>query len=153
MPRSSGARHPGRLADWVPRLADYLAEREAQAFAWGGHDCARFACGGIAAMTGRDPAPQLAGYGSRAEAEQALAAAGYADLDAAARALAARAGFPAVAPGHAQRGDLVLIQAPQGLFLGLIDLDGRHLAMAAKPGVARLAPWRWRRFALAAWRV
>jgi hypothetical protein len=42
-----------RLPDWPERLADYLAAMRPHRFAWGTHDCVRFAAGAIAATTGR----------------------------------------------------------------------------------------------------
>ena len=44
-----------RLPDWPERLAAYLADQRPHRFAWGTHDCARFAAGAVHAITGQQP--------------------------------------------------------------------------------------------------
>ena len=48
-----------RLRDWRTRLAAYLAAGRAKPFAYGEHDCARFAAGAVEAVTGDNPGAGL----------------------------------------------------------------------------------------------
>lgn len=50
-----------RLPDWLPRLANYFDQCWRLPFEYGRHDCALFAAGGVAAMTGFDPALEFRG--------------------------------------------------------------------------------------------
>ena len=52
-----------RYPDWPSRLERYLQAARGRPFSWGENDCALFACGAVAAMTGEDPASRFrAGY-------------------------------------------------------------------------------------------
>lgn len=93
-----------RLADWPERLADYLAAMRPRRFAWGTHDCARFAAGAVHAVTGQQITALQ--WSSPADAARLLRRLG---------TLATAVGqvLPELpAPALAQRGDVVLIQAP-----------------------------------------
>ena len=50
-----------RLPDWPERLAVYLQQGRHKAFSYGVNDCATFAAGALAAMTGASPAQWLPG--------------------------------------------------------------------------------------------
>ncbi|OCP04994.1 MULTISPECIES: hypothetical protein [unclassified Ensifer] len=50
-----------RFDDWYPRLAAYVSSVRRLPFEYGRHDCALFAAGAVAAMTGIDPAAKLRG--------------------------------------------------------------------------------------------
>lgn len=97
-----------RLPDWQERLSALIAERRAAPFAWGENDCAIFACDGVLAITGTDPAAGLRAHRTAQEATKTLrqgnGVAGLAE---------ARLG-PEIAPALAQVGDV-----------GLAELDGR----------------------------
>lgn len=95
-----------RLPGWPERLADYLAAHLHTSFAWGSHDCVRFAAGAVRAVTGLDVLPVQ--WASRAAAVQALRQHG--GLVAAVDGVLPR--LPATA--QAWRGDVVLVQAPDG---------------------------------------
>lgn len=93
-----------RLPDWPERLAAYLLANAGRRFAWGAHDCVRFAAGAVQTITGRDLLP-----------------ADWADRTGAARLLRALGGLPAAVgsvlpelpgPALAQRGDVLLVAAP-----------------------------------------
>lgn len=91
-----------RLPDWRLRLQEAIAATPA--FAWGSHDCCRTAARWVAAMTGRDPAADIAGrYTDSVSAQACVDAAG--GLHA---LLAARLGA-GIAPQRAEVGDLVLV--------------------------------------------
>lgn len=93
-----------RLPDWPERLAAYLAEQRPHRFAWGTHDCVRFAAGAAAAVTGADPLPLR--WAGPAEAVRLLRQRG--GLAGAVDGVLQRLPSPALA----QRGDVVLVQQP-----------------------------------------
>ena len=93
-----------RLPDWPERLADYLAAQRGAVFAWATCDCVRFAAGDVLAVTGQHVLPVE--WASRADAARQLRARG--GLCAAVDSVLPR--LPA--PTLAQRGDVVLVQAP-----------------------------------------
>ena len=51
-----------RLHDWESRLTLYVAEVARTGFAHGAHDCALFAAGAVAAVTGIDPGARWRGH-------------------------------------------------------------------------------------------
>lgn len=110
-----------RLADWPERLHAYLQRHAATPFAWGMHDCARFAAGAVQAITAHDVLP--ADWRTRADAVTVLRALG-------GLVPAVDAALPRLARvGLAWRGDVVLVQTPalQGApgarrrFLAVVD--------------------------------
>lgn len=102
-----------RLPDWPERLAAYLARHRAAVFAWGAHDCARFAAGAVGALTGH-PVP-LPAWADKSAAVAALRACG--GLVAGVDAVLARLPAPALA----WRGDVVLAQAGRRRWLAVCD--------------------------------
>jgi hypothetical protein len=93
-----------RLPDWPERLAGYLSAMRPHRFAWGTHDCVRFAAGAVHAVTGQQPTALQ--WDSPAAAARLLRRVG---------TLAQAVGqvLPELpAPTLAQRGDVVLVQMP-----------------------------------------
>lgn len=112
-----------RREDWPEQLAAYLDERRDVPFAWGRQDCASFAGGAVAAMTGEAPTiPEV----QSAEA-YARFLRDHGPIDA---LVDLTLGDRLASPAFAQRGDVVLL-----------DLDGRDTlgvclgAEAAAPGL------------------
>jgi hypothetical protein len=153
-----------RRPDWPERLNAYVAAPVR--FAWGEADCCLWACGGVAAMTGIDPAAWFRGrYRDQPGAEAALRAfagvaslggnpdnAGQAGLILAVRKLARQFGKNEVPPLQAQRGDLVLCE---GREMAAARLDALGLcvgpqAVVLTPSGRRFVPLRR---AVAAWRI
>lgn len=128
-----------RLPDWEERLTDYLASAGERPFAWGAHDCALFAAGAAAAMTGDDRAADFRGaYDSRASSIEALRALGQGTL---LRTFQDR--FEEIEPKKARRGDLIwngfAVGVHYGAFAAFIGLpDG-------EPGLVRLPRSEWKR--------
>lgn len=92
-----------RLPDWPERLADYLAAMRPHRFAWGVHDCVRFAAGAVHAITGQQPtALQWQGPADAARLLRRLGTL----ADAVGQVLPELA-----SPALAQRGDVVLVRA------------------------------------------
>lgn len=130
-----------RLPDWPERLAEYVHQHRGTPFAWGGHDCVRFAAGAVQAMTGCQPLPTE-----------------WSDRTSAARALRRLGGLvPAVssvlpplsAPAWAQRGDVVLVQCAGLARRWLAVCDG-PLLLSPGPHGLLINPSR---YAVRAWGV
>ena len=111
-----------RFPDWQERLANFLAERRAQPFAWGTNDCCTSSCSAVLAMTGHDPAEGLRGHRSAQEAAEVLRDYG------GVLGLADNRLGPAIAPALAQVGDV-----------GMAPLDGRDTLVICA-GSGWLAP-------------
>lgn len=94
-----------RLSDWRHRLGLYLAAARGRPFAYGRHDCATFASGAVAALTGTDPIAALGiRYTKLRGGRRALLARGYADSIAFLRAL-----LPEIPVVRAGLGEAVLV--------------------------------------------
>lgn len=132
-----------RLDNWPILLDQHIQAAGRRPFAWGRHDCCTFACDGALAITGADPMGSLRGaYRDAASASRALIRFAGGGLDEAAIRLGQVAGYQAVFPLNAQRGDIVLaeVMTDRGAApaLGLIGLDGQSALFAAANGLARL---------------
>ncbi len=104
-----------------------------RAFCPGKHDCALFAAGCVAAMTGDDfAAPYRGRYRTLRGGIRILRKAGFSD----AIALAA-AHLPPVAPAFAADGDVAVVPTPEGPALGI--LIGAQIRVAGPKGL-RLVP-------------
>lgn len=167
-----------RRPDWDLRLHDCLTAAQKLRFRWGRHDCFRFVCKAIEAMTGTDPGAEFRGkYSSREEAEKVSSFAFQASsekpfTEQVAEALAARCGFQEVGVKFAGRGDVVIMafrrseQVPElqsskvsgetlkpcnleTFAFGLVDFDGRTCVGTCARGLERWPLAACRR----AWRV
>ncbi len=119
-----------RLSDWHPRLCAWLTEVRTAQFAYGSHDCALFAAGAVAAMTGEDPAQAWRGhYTTLRGGLRKLRADGYRDHVALAADM-----FREIAPGAARPGDLATVPGPDGLALGVVQ--GEHVYALQETGLA-----------------
>jgi hypothetical protein len=130
-------RHP----DWQLRLESFIAQRQAQPFAWGANDCALFAAAAVQALTGADVAATWLGQHTSARAAwRAVRAAGGLP------AIATAALGPSIGPAFARVGDLVLLPVRSGHALGLCNgvnvLGPGPQGIAALPRAQALACWR-----------
>lgn len=133
-----------RREDWPERLLLAVEAAREIPFQWGQHDCALYAADLVLAMTGTDFAAAFRGrYTTAFGAARALLENGAADLAAYATM---RLGAP-IAPALAQRGDVVVFAAVDGLALGVVI--GGHATAAGPAGVTSVPRERW----LQAWRV
>jgi hypothetical protein len=102
-----------RLDDWEGRLTAYLATPGRDVFSWGSNDCALFCAGGVEAVTGVHPFPQVVGtYHDALGAAEVLRELGgtlFRTINSA---------FPRKPIGFAQRGDLVFAQKAVGICMG-----------------------------------
>lgn len=147
MPRASKALRPQpaalrpvtrpRVQDWPTLLFHFIESRRQQPFAWGKQDCCLFACDGILAQTGLDPAAKM----FRGKYRDALGAARlvrkHGGVEAiAAQVCAAHGWLELPTPRLAQRGDVVTINATagEGLDFGPAQLGICLGAEAAFPG-------------------
>lgn len=125
-----------RRGGWERRLADYLAAARSRMWEWGSHDCAQFALGAIAAVTGTHPMPAaLEAYTTRAGAAKwLLAATGTADYAAAVDRLAYEWELYKVPTAMAWPGDIARCpDAGCGGWPALGVVESRHAWFARRP--------------------
>jgi hypothetical protein len=137
-----------RYADWPRRWAEFLRAERGAAFAWGARDCCLASCNGIRAITGLDLAAGMFRGRYRGATGAVRLLKKHGGVEAIAERQCAAAGFaewPRVA--QARRGDMVLLDTPEGPALGLCD--GLHGVFASARGVALKPLGACRR----AWRV
>jgi len=131
-----------RTVHWATReYHHFLSTRRHRPFAWGSNDCALFCADGIHAMTGVDIAAAFRGkYSDEESAMTSIheVAGGHTIADAAAWCAEQHGLAECVHPLMAQRGDLVIVYAAQGLLSGLVDLNGRHVLLPGQRGLVRL---------------
>ncbi len=133
-----------RLSDWRTRLAAHIAAHARLPFRPGSHDCALFASGGRAALTGTDVlAPVRGCYSTLEEGFELAARHGYASpFDAVVD------GLEEIPPAYAQVGDLALLEGDDGHpAMGIVQ--GELVCVLHPRGVAMLPLTDVRR----AWRV
>ena len=132
-----------RREDWPLRLNAWLDSARERAFKWGAHDCVMAAADAVRMMTGEDPAKAYRGlYTSKREAVVLLADHG--GLEA---MVSSVLGAPLPTPKLAQRGDLVLVDSPEGQALSVVV--GAAAVGPGKAGVVFTSMGSW----LVAWRV
>jgi len=106
-----------RLPDWRPRLQAYLRDVANRPFAYGSHDCALFAAGAVAAITGADLAAEYRGlYTSLKGGLKLLDRDGIAD-----HVAFLRGRFDEIAPAFAAVGDIAVIGEIGTQALGIFD--------------------------------
>jgi hypothetical protein len=116
-----------RFREWPQLLEDYVQSRMAEPFAWGHHDCCRFAAGAVLAITGEDRMPEYH-YASELAAAKLIRAAGSLE------ALVRRAlGDPLASVALARRGDVLLAEFERGETVGVCL--GDRSAFAAEVGL------------------
>ena len=121
-----------RHQDWPEQLAAAVAAAQDRPYQIGTHDCLRFSCQCIAAMTGVDFWPTFAGYTTRRGAVETLAKHG-ASLQAAAAKVLAVETTPVLS---ARRGDLLVFHDKYGEHLGVCT--GSHVALLEHRGLLLL---------------
>jgi hypothetical protein len=132
-----------RRGDWKESLVGYLAEAARKPFAFGRHDCALFAAGAVAAMTGVDLAADWRGrYRTERGGLRMLRAAGYRD-----HAEFAAAHFSEVPVAMAWPGDLAQLDLGAVPVLGVVQ--GAGIYVLRPEGIATVPLLR----AVRAWRV
>lgn len=106
-----------RLIDWRTRLVAYIAQHAGSEFRPGRMDCALFAAGAVAAMTGVDPARGWRGaYRSLKVGQEKLQAAGHADHVAFLASL-----LPEVPTAFAHQGDVAVVEDDGVPCLGIVQ--------------------------------
>lgn len=116
-----------RCSNWPSKLAAFIEGRRFVPFAWSTNDCCTFAADWILILTGVDHAAEYRGtYSSALGAGRILAERGGLE------AIAAAAGYTAIPPAFASRGDLVLFDMPDGPTLGVCA--GKHSVFAGEAG-------------------
>lgn len=124
-----------RFEDWPSRLSSYLEERRYAEFGYGTHDCCTFVGDAILAMTGTDIAADFrqSYHSSLGALRRICAYTGRMTVESVAEAVMRAHGLPEIPPGHAMRGDAVLVKQPESDdVLGLISLGGTIFAAAER---------------------
>ncbi|NTT86928.1 DUF6950 family protein [Tabrizicola fusiformis] len=112
-----------RKADWKACLTDYVAGLAQRPFEPGLNDCALFAAGAVAAMTGSDPAHGWRGrYRTLRGGLRLLRKQGYTDQIAYAASL-----LPEIPVAFAAPGDLAVVNSPAGPALGVVQGEGVYV--------------------------
>lgn len=114
-----------RIQNWPHALAEYVRSRQETPFEWGAHDCAHFAAGAVAAITGEYP--KFPRYKTERAALKLIAQ----------KTLRERAGDilgPEIDVSMAQRGDVVMvIDSINGPSLGVCF--GENSMFVSKQGL------------------
>lgn len=122
-----------RLPGWPEALAREVSAAAAQPYRLGEHDCLRFSCRCIEALTGADYWPRFAGYTTRREALRTIARIAPNLGEAVSIVLDADR-----QPGaFARRGDLVLYRDEAGEHLGICL--GATVAVLGETGLVRVS--------------
>ena len=122
----------GRLANWPDLLANHIEEWRHKKFEWGKADCALFCFYAEKAMCGSSRFDDFSGkYRSAAGSAKALLKIGAGDL-----AASVGARLQEIEPHKAQRGDVALIDTPDGNALSLVV--GDKVAAMGKDGLVFL---------------
>ena len=133
-----------RRDDWASRLISVIDAADNKPFAWGKQDCALFAADCVQAMTGEDFAAPFRGrYDTALGSMRALKMMGYASLE---EYVIAVLGEP-VNANTAGRGDVVMVDTPEGQALGVVA--GIEAAVAGVNGLVLMPRDSW----LSAWRI
>lgn len=129
-----------RRPDWPQRLVEYVEAHRQTPFAWGTHDCCRFAAGAVEAMTDENPMAAF-DYGNERQALRLIRDAGTLD------ALMYRTlgeSLPSVA--YAKRGDVVISDLGNGPTVGVVlGADAVYAAPVGlffQPAQSARAAWR-----------
>lgn len=126
------------------QLSNYIKKQQAKPFVWGEHDCALFAANWLLERTGRNIARQLRGcYCSEQSSIDHIQQLGYVDLSDAVHGLL---GKPIKHVKLVQRGDIALLDSPQGIACGIVCADGvvalSHRCLITVPLSHVVAAWR-----------
>lgn len=145
---------------WQELLHNYLVRRHGEKFKWGSMDCCLFACDAILELTGVDLAKDFRGqYDSALSAVRAMkkftedAEEETHLVEAVTVKVTSQFGLQEVPLLMAQRGDVVLLQSPNGKSLGILGLRGTHVHASGPDGVVTmpvkecLRAWRIPKFA------
>jgi len=133
-----------RYQDWPDRFEASVAAAAPRSFRYGKWDCCLAVADIVAAMTGTDlAAPYRGRYSSRKEALRLGNGALRGFLEEALSEL------PSIPVLCAQRGDIVLVQRPRDVSLGLIALNGKAILAASRKGFMLFSL----SLAVRAWRV
>lgn len=121
-----------RREDWPERLIEAIGTHAGLPFEWGISDCFLLPMDCVLAMTDTDPWWEERGYTSAAGAAKRLRRHGFASV---ADAFAAK--FEEIPPTLAGRGDIGVIETPDGLA-GVVFMDTGAIGKA-EAGVRRVA--------------
>ena len=106
-----------REENWALAMQGVTRAASDRLHAWGSHDCVIFGADCVLAMTGDDPIEKERGtYSTAMEAARIIKDAG---CDSLGDLVAQR--LPEIQVAHARRGDAVLCEGPDGVFIAICD--------------------------------
>lgn len=106
-----------RRENWPTELANYIDKRSKMPFEWGTNDCCTFACSWVHILVGFDPSVEFRCYHDAKSALKLLKEEG--GVEVIAVNVCQQWGWPECPPLQAQRGDVVLMDTPQGAAMGI----------------------------------
>lgn len=137
-----------RVQDWPTLLFHLIESRKRQPFEWGRFDCCIFACDGILAQTGLDPAAEMFRGKYRDARDAARLVRKHGGVEAiAAKVCAAHAWHELASPLLAQRGDVALIDVDDamrcalGIVVGSEALFPGQFGLVARPLASVRRAW------------
>lgn len=124
-----------RFDDWPVRLSAYLDERRRMPFEWAVQDCMAFVAKGVEALTGTDFFTGFSDYLDEASAKVMLENNGgpFGIIN---QCL----GMGSKDIMNAKRGDVALVDMPEGLCGGLVDDSGQFIALVTQADGLRRVP-------------
>ena len=122
-----------RFDDWVPRLSAYIADRQNMDFEWAVHDCMAFVAKCVEALTGTDFFQDFSDYTDEASAKVMLENNGgpFGIINTC-------LGMGSKDILSAGRGDVVVVDMPEGLTGGIVDDSGQFITLISPEGLRRV---------------
>lgn len=137
-----------RYADWPARLLNAIEEKASTRFSPGTHDCCISACDIVERMTGTDIAANFRGYTNKEEMLATLEAHG--GVGAIAEAVMNKYGCAEILIPLAGRGDMVLLDMPDGPTMAVVGMNGIDAVACSMRG---WLPVNIKQHATRAWRI
>lgn len=131
-----------RKENWPQLLFEAIEEKKHARFQPGTHDCCISACDIVERMTGVDVATEFRDYDDKESMEATLEKHG--GVEAIAESVTIEYGLYEIPPSMAQRGDLLMLDfkgvpnAPDGVVMANVDLDGSHAIACGYKGWTRV---------------
>ena len=125
-----------RRNDWPARLLDAISEKATMRFSPGTHDCCISACDIIERMTGTDIAAGFRGYTNKDEMLKVWETHG--GVEAIVQRVMAENDCAEIPISLASRGDMIMLETPDGPTLAIVDTDGINVVACGVRGLERV---------------
>ena len=137
-----------RFPDWPTRLLAAIDEKAGTRFSPGIHDCCISACDIVERMTGEDIAARFRGYSGKEEMLATLETHG--GVESIAETVMKEHGCGEIPIALAGRGDMSMLDTPDGPTMAIVDMDGIHAAACSAKG---WRPVNIKQHATRTWRI